>query len=105
MFEVLLREVEMDVSWGSVGMRSYLQMGDQGWLQEGMCAVYINQFENRMMELGIPRGENRTNTNPPQEPCDEEWLTRERLSISKRGKNDVNQACCCCLVAKLCLTL
>ena len=34
MFEVFLREAAMYVSWGLAGMRSYLQMGDQGWLQE-----------------------------------------------------------------------
>jgi len=36
------------------------------------------------MGLGIPRGENRMNTNPLQDACEEEWLTQEKPSISEK---------------------
>ena len=44
------------------------------------------------MGLGIPRGENGMNTNPAQEACEEDWLSREKPSIPERGQNDVKQA-------------
>lgn len=38
------------------------------------------------MGLDTPRGENRMNTNPLQEACEEKWLTQAKPCIPEIGQ-------------------